>query len=53
MKKRETMQIRISKEEKEELVKASKEADISMSRIMVIGGIKEAKRILKQIEKGQ
>lgn len=47
----ETYQIRLTKEEKEMFEEAAKRSDTITSRVIRSGAIKEAKRILKEIEK--
>lgn len=45
------LQIRLTEEEKKEIMFASKMSDIKMSKIIRDGALKEAKRILRQLEK--
>jgi len=54
MKKRnEVYQVRLSADEKAELELAAKMGDTMMSRIIREGALKEAKKILKEIEKSK
>ena len=49
--KSEVIQIRLTEKEKMELQFASKMADVKMSKIIRDGALKEAKKILRQLEK--
>lgn len=50
-KKKEVYQVRLSEEEKAEIELAAKMGDTLMSRIIREGALKQAKKILKEIEK--
>ena len=51
MKKRRYFQVRISKEEEELIEKASNVSDSTKSSIILTGAIKEAKKVLRKMEK--
>ena len=53
MKKTKVFQMRLSESEEETINLASKMSDIDKAKIVREGALKEAKRILRQIEKGE
>lgn len=53
MKKKEILRTRVTIDDKQTIELASKMGDVPMSEIMRIGTLKEAKKILRDIEKGK
>lgn len=53
MKKRNMLRIRVDDNDKETLELASKMSDTPFSEIVRIGAIKEAKKVLRDIERGK
>jgi len=53
LKKKEILRTRVTIDDKQTIELASKMGDVPMSEIMRIGTLKEAKKILRDIEKGK